>query len=230
VIQLLHVTRRYPRGGMSLNDVTLTIETGELVFLTGPSGAGKSTLLRMLVREESPSEGRVLAWGRNLADMSERDVLRYRRDVGFVFQDFKLLPESSVLENLTFVLRALGVRSAQRRLRAFEALQRVRLQHRMHALPRELSGGEQQRVAIARALNDSPRLLLADEPTGSLDPDLAAATMELLRSVNARGTTVVVASHDRELIRAMRQRTVVLEEGRVVSDGAPPPSSRTGAA
>jgi cell division transport system ATP-binding protein len=222
VIQLLHVTRRHERGTVSLQDVTLTVETGEFLFVTGPSGAGKSTLLRLVLREESPSEGRVLAFGRNLADLSESEVLRYRRDVGFVFQDFKLLPDSTVLENLTFVLRALGVRSADRRLRAFDALKRLHLQHRMHSFPRELSGGEQQRVALARALIDSPRLLLADEPTGSLDPELAAGTMELLRDANARGTTVLVASHDATLIRAMRKRTIVLEAGRVVSDGRAP--------
>jgi cell division transport system ATP-binding protein len=219
VIQLLHVTRRYERGGASLQDVTLTFEPGEFAFLTGPSGAGKSTLLRLVLREESPSEGRVLAFGRNLADLSEREVLRHRRDVGFVFQDFKLLPESTVLENLTFVLRALGMPAAERRMRAFESLRKLGLHHRLHAFPRELSGGEQQRIAIARALIGSPRILLADEPTGSLDPELAAATMTLLRDVHASGATVLVASHDRELIRSMRMRTIVLEAGRVVSDG-----------
>jgi cell division transport system ATP-binding protein len=220
VIQLLHVSRRYERGGVALQDVTLTFEPGEWVFLTGASGAGKSTLLRLVLREEPPTEGRVLAWGRNLAEMSEAEVMRYRRDVGFVFQDFKLLPDKSVLENLTFVLRALGVRGDERRDRAFEALKRMGLQHRMHAFPRELSGGEQQRIAIARALIDEPRLLLADEPTGSLDPELAASIMELFRDINARGATVLVASHDRELVRSLRKRTIALEKGRVVSDGA----------
>lgn len=220
MIQFLHVSRRYERGGVALEDVTLGIESGEFVFLTGPSGAGKSTLLRLVFREEAPTEGRVLAFGRNLSDMSEAEVMRYRRDVGFVFQDFKLLPDKTVFENLTFVLRALGVRREERMQGAFEALKRMGLHHRMHSLPRELSGGEQQRVAIARALIDSPRLLLADEPTGSLDPDLATSIMELFKEVNARGTTIIVASHDREMIRALRKRTVVLEAGRVVSDGA----------
>jgi cell division transport system ATP-binding protein len=219
VIQFLHVSRRYDRGGVALADVTLSIEGGEFVFLTGPSGAGKSTLLRLVFREEPPSEGRVLVFGRNLRDLSEAEVMRYRRDVGFVFQDFKLLPDKTVFENLTFVLRALGVRREERRQGAFDALKRMGLHHRMHSLPRELSGGEQQRVAIARALIDSPRLLLADEPTGSLDPELAANIMELFKEVNARGTTIIVASHDREMIRALRKRTVVLEAGRVMSDG-----------
>lgn len=219
MIQLLHVTRRYDRGGVALSDVTLSIEAGEFIFLTGPSGAGKSTLLRLVFREEPPSEGRVLVWGRNVALLSEAEVMGYRRDVGFVFQDFRLLPDKTVFENLTFVLRALGARHEERKLRAFDALKRMGLQHRLHSLPRELSGGEQQRVAIARALIDSPRLLLADEPTGSLDPDLAAQIMELFKEQNARGTTILVASHDREMIRTMRKRTIVLEGGRVASDG-----------
>ena len=219
MIQLLHVTRRYERGGVALADVTLSIEPADFIFLTGPSGAGKSTLLRLVFREEPPTEGRVLAWGRNLAEMGEREVMRYRRDIGFVFQDFKLLPERTVFDNLTFVLRALGLPHAERKVRAFDALKQVGLHHRLHSLPRELSGGEQQRIAIARALIDDPRILLADEPTGSLDPDLSRGIMDLFRQVNSRGTTVLVASHDRELIRSMRKRTIVLEQGRVVADG-----------
>jgi cell division transport system ATP-binding protein len=220
LIQLLHVTRRYERGPTALSDVTLGVEPGEMVFLTGPSGAGKSTLLRLVFREESPTEGRVLVGGRNLAELSESEVASLRRDVGFVFQDFKLLPEKTVFENLTFVLRALGVPHHRRKVRAFEALERVGLHHRLHALPRELSGGEQQRIAVARALIDRPRLLLADEPTGSLDAELSLGIMELLREVNGRGTTILIATHDRELLRALRRRTIVLEGGRVVADGS----------
>ena len=222
MIQFLHVTRRHERGATSLSDVTLSIEPGELVFLSGPSGAGKTTLLRLVFREEPATEGRVLVDGRNVARLGEDEVARLRRDVGVVFQDFKLLPDATVFENLTFVLRALGVRHARRKLRAFEALERVGLHHRLHSLPRELSGGEQQRVAIARALIDRPRYVLADEPTGSLDPDLAREIMGLFREVNARGTTVLIASHDRALIRSLRQRTIVLEAGRVVADGLLP--------
>jgi cell division transport system ATP-binding protein len=221
VIELLHVTRRYPRAGVALADVTLSIEAGEFVFLTGPSGAGKTTLLRLLFREETPTEGRVLVGGRNLAEMGEREVMRHRRDVGFVFQDFRLLPERTVFENLTFVLRALGAPHARRKLLAFEALSHVGLQHRLHSFPRELSGGEQQRIAIARALIDRPRLLLADEPTGSLDPELARAILRLFRDLSSRGTTLVVATHDRDLLRETRRRTIALDRGRVVSDGAP---------
>jgi cell division transport system ATP-binding protein len=219
VIQLLHVTRRHERGGVALADVTLGIEPGELVFVTGPSGAGKTTLLRIVFREEAPTEGRVLVDGRNLADMTEGEVMRFRRDVGYVFQDFKLLPDKTVFENLTFVLRALGLPHVERKVRAFEALRRVGLHHALHRFPRELSGGEQQRIAIARALIDDPRLLLADEPTGSLDRELATGIMELVKQVNARGTTVLVATHDHDLLRKMSARTIVLEAGRVVADG-----------
>lgn len=222
MIQLLHVTRRYPRGGVALSDVTLSFEGGEFVFLTGPSGAGKTTLLRLLFREETPTEGHVLVQGRNLADFSEAEVMAYRRDVGFVFQDFRLLPERTVFENLTFVLRALGRPHARRKLMAWDALARVGLQHRLHSYPRELSGGEQQRIAIARALIDRPRLLLADEPTGSLDPELARSIMDLFRDLSSRGTTLIVASHDRALLREMRKRTITLEGGRVVGDGKAP--------
>lgn len=221
MIQLLHVTRRYGRSAPALADVTLGIESGEFVFLTGPSGAGKTTLLRLLFREESPTEGRVLVDGRNIVDLGEAAVMRHRRDVGFVFQDFRLLPERTVDENITFVLRALGVPRSDRRRRARDALARVGLQHRLGAFPRELSGGEQQRVAIARALMDAPRLLLADEPTGSLDPELARSILSLFREVNSRGTTILFASHDRALIREARKRTITLAEGRVVGDGEP---------
>jgi cell division transport system ATP-binding protein len=219
MIQFLHVGRRYERSGVALADVTLGVETGEFVFLTGPSGAGKSTLLRLVFREESPSEGRVLVSGRNLAEMSEAEVMSYRRDVGFVFQDFRLLPERTVFENLTFVLRALGHALVDRKRRAFEALARVGLQHRMRSFPRELSGGEQQRIAIARALIDSPRILLADEPTGSLDREHADGVIDLFREVNAKGTTILVASHDQDLIRRSAKRTIRLLDGHVVADG-----------
>jgi cell division transport system ATP-binding protein len=207
---------------VALSDVTLSFESGEFVFLTGPSGAGKTTLLRLLFREETPSEGRVLVHGRNLAELGEAEVMAYRRDVGFVFQDFRLLPERTVFENLSFVLRALGTPHARRKLMAWDALARVGLQHRLHSFPRELSGGEQQRIAIARALIDRPRLLLADEPTGSLDPELARSIMDLFRDLSSRGTTLVVASHDRALLREMRKRTITLDAGRVVADGKVP--------
>jgi cell division transport system ATP-binding protein len=213
VIETEHLSKAYGRGVFALRDLTLTIGRGEFVFLTGPSGAGKSTLLRLLLRQELPTDGRIAVSGRTLDKMTPSQVQAYRRTVGFVFQDFKLIKSKTVFENITFVPRVLGVAVEQQRRKAFQALKWVGLQHRMNAFPAELSGGEQQRVAIARALINDPTLVLADEPTGNLDPDLAFEVMNLFREINARGTTVLVATHDRELIRRVGRRTVTLEHG-----------------
>jgi cell division transport system ATP-binding protein len=202
-----------------LHNLTLAVGKGEFVFLTGPSGAGKSTLLRLLLRQEAPSGGQLIVGGRSLAKMSPSQVQTYRRTVGFVFQDFKLIPTLTVYENITFVPRVLGQGLAVQRRKAFQVLKWVGLQHRMNAFPLELSGGEQQRVAVARALINDPALVLADEPTGNLDPDLALDIMNLFREINARGTTVLVATHDRELIRRVGRRTVLLEQGRIAEGG-----------
>jgi cell division transport system ATP-binding protein len=200
----------------ALQDLSLSVDKGEFVFLTGPSGAGKSTLLRLLLRQETPSEGEILVNNYNLSKLSRGDVQEYRRGIGFIFQDFKLIPARTVFENVSFVLEVLGVPAGQRRRRAFQVLKWVGLQHRMNAYPRDLSGGEQQRIAIARALVNDPALVLADEPTGNLDPDLSLEIMNLLREINAGGTTVLVATHDRELIRLVGRRTITLDQGRVV--------------
>jgi cell division transport system ATP-binding protein len=216
VIETHHLSKLYSRGLYALRDLSLTVEKGEFVFLTGPSGAGKSTLLRLLLAQEKPSEGDIVVNGHNLSKLSRGDVQEYRRGVGFIFQDFKLIPMRTVFENVAFVLEVLGVPAAQQRRRAFQVLKWVGLQHRINAYPRDLSGGEQQRIAIARALVNDPALVLADEPTGNLDPDLSLEIMNLLREINAGGTTVVVATHDRELIRLVGRRTITLDSGRVV--------------
>lgn len=205
----------YGRGLYALRDLNLTIDKGEFVFLTGPSGAGKSTLLRLLLLQERPSEGDVIVGGRNLSRLTRNEVQAYRRTVGFVFQDFKLIPTKSVFENVSFALRVLGVPVEQQRRRTYQVLKWVGLQHRLNSLPEELSGGEQQRVAIARALVNEPHLVLADEPTGNLDPDLSLEIMNLFRDINASGTTVVVATHDRELIKWVGRRVVQLERGKL---------------
>ena len=205
----------YGRGLHALRDLNLTIEKGEFVVLTGPSGAGKSTLLRLLLLQERPSEGDVIVGGRNLARLTRNQVQAYRRTVGFVFQDFKLIPAKSVFENVSFALRVLGMPVEQQRRRTYQVLKWVGLQHRLNSLPEELSGGEQQRVAIARALVNEPHLVLADEPTGNLDPDLSLEIMNLFRDINASGTTVVVATHDRELIKWVGRRVVQLEHGQL---------------
>jgi cell division transport system ATP-binding protein len=203
----------------ALRDLTLTIDKAEFVFLTGPSGAGKSTFLRLLLLQERPSEGEIFVNGQNLATLKRGEIQEYRRGIGFVFQDFKLIPSRTVLENISFVPEVLGVPAAQQRRRAFQVLKWVGLQHRMNAYPLDLSGGEQQRIAIARALVNDPVLVIADEPTGNLDPDLSLEIMNLFREINAGGTTVVVATHDRELIRLVGRRTITLEQGKMVEVG-----------
>ena len=216
MIEAHHLSKLYRRGLYALQDLSLTVSKGEFVFLTGPSGAGKSTFLRLLLIQERASEGEIFVNGHNLAALNRREIQEYRRGIGFVFQDFKLIPTRTVLENISFVSEVLGVPPSQRRRRAFQVLKWVGLQHRMSAYPLELSGGEQQRVSIARALVNDPVVLLADEPTGNLDPDLSLEIMNLLREVNAGGTTVLVATHDRELIRLVGRRTITLDQGRIV--------------
>jgi cell division transport system ATP-binding protein len=216
VIETQHLSKFYSRGLYALQDLNLTVERGEFVFLTGPSGAGKSTLLRLLLMQELPSEGQIVVNGYNLATLSRGEIQEYRRGIGFIFQDFKLIRNRTVLENISFVPEVVGVPAAQQRRRAFQVLKWVGLQHRMNAFPPDLSGGEQQRVAIARALVNDPQLLIADEPTGNLDPDLSLEIMNLLREVNAGGTTVLVATHDRELIRLVGRRTITLDQGKIV--------------
>ena len=216
MIEAHRVSKTYARGVYALRDLSLRIDKGDFVFLTGPSGAGKSTLLRLLLRRDVPTEGQLVVGGRNLADLTARQVQAYRRSVGFVFQDFKLLQKKTLLENVAFVPRVLGVGPSQQQRRTFQVLKWVGLQHRMTAYPMELSGGEQQRVAIARAIVNDPLIILADEPTGNLDPDLSLEIMNLFREINARGTTVVVATHDRELIRRVGRRSVTLDHGQIV--------------
>jgi len=216
LIETHHLSKLYSRGLYALRDLSITVQKGEFVFLTGPSGAGKSTFLRLLLLQEHPSDGEVWVNGYHLEKLSRREIQEYRRGIGFIFQDFKLIPTRTVLENISFVPEVLGVPVAQQRRRAFQVLKWVGLQHRINAFPTELSGGEQQRIAIARALVNEPALILADEPTGNLDPDLSLEIMNLLREVNAGGTTVLVATHDRELIRLVGRRTITLDQGRVV--------------
>jgi cell division transport system ATP-binding protein len=214
VIETFGLSKAYGRGVFALRDLTLSIAKGEFVFLTGPSGAGKSTLLRLLLVQERPTLGDAIVAGRNLGRLRRSEVQDYRRTVGCVFQDFKLIPTRTVFENVAFALEVIGVPTDQRRKRAYQTLKRVNLAHRMSAYPMELSGGEQQRVAVARALVNDPLILLADEPTGNLDPAMSKQVMTLLSEINSAGTTVLVATHDPALIQWVDRRTIQLEQGR----------------
>ena len=215
MIETQSLSKTYGGGVYALHNLNLKIDKGEFVFLTGASGAGKSTLLRLLLLEERPSDGEVIVGGRNLSRLTRDETQAYRRTVGFVFQDFKLIPTKTVFENVSFVLRVLGQPIEQQRRATYQVLKWVGLQHRLNALPLELSGGEQQRVAIARALVNEPHLVLADEPTGNLDPDLSLEIMNLFRDMNARGTTVLVATHNRELIKWVGRRVIHLDQGQL---------------
>jgi cell division transport system ATP-binding protein len=218
MIQAFHVYKQYDRESTALYDITLHVKKGEFCFLTGPSGAGKTTFLKLVFREELPTQGQILVGGRNVTAIPAAQIPDLRRSIGVVFQDFKLLKRKTILENVAFVLRILSVPKSERRRRAFAALKSVGLHHKLNAYPLQLSGGEQQRVAIARALINEPILLLADEPTGNLDPEMAHEIMALFQEVNSRGTTVLVATHDREMIQRLGKRVITLERGRVVGE------------
>ncbi len=219
MIQLFHVFKQYGAEAPALSDVSLEVRKGEFVFLTGPSGAGKSTLLKLVFCAEPATGGQILVFGRNVSRIRPSGVPYLRRNIGVVFQDFKLLPHRTVAENVAFPLEVRGQPPREVRRRVVQALRGVGLDHRMDKFPLSLSGGEQQRAAVARALVADPALLLADEPTGNLDLDRTLEVMELLEAASARGTTVVVATHDRGLLARHKKRVIALENGRVVSDG-----------
>lgn len=217
MIELDAVVKSYSQRP-ALRGITVHVDRGEFVYLTGPSGAGKSTFLRLLYRAERPDSGRIVVNDHDLSSMRRRDVAEFRRRLGVVFQDFKLLRRRTIGENVTFVLSLMSLPDKEQQRRAYMVLRQMGLQNRMHAYPDELSGGEQQRVAIARALVLQPDLVLADEPTGNLDPERAHELMELFRTINYQGTTVVVATHDRALIAAHPARTLFLERGNLARD------------
>ncbi len=213
------VTKRYRHSEPALDDVSFHVPPGEFVVVTGPSGAGKTTLLQLPYREIAPTRGRVIVAGLDVGRLPFRQIPHLRRRIGIVFQDFRLLPRRTVAENVSFVLRALAWPADRRRERTRRVLEWVGLGHRAGAWPAELSGGEQQRVAIARALAAEPRLLLADEPTGNLDAERSLEILGLLHEIHARGTTVLLATHDRELIERSGARVLALRAGRLVGPG-----------
>jgi len=220
VIHFYHVTKKFDRYSSALLDVTFHIEKGEFVFLTGPSGAGKSTLLKMILRQMTPSDGQIVVNGRNLAAMRRSQLPYFRREIGMVFQDFKLIERMTVFDNLSFILTVLGVSPKEHKKKAYTALRAVNLHHKMNAYPLQLSGGEQQRVAIARALINDPLVLIADEPTGNLDPELSLEIVQIFAEANLRGSTLLLATHDRELIRSSGRRVLTLEKGHLLDERA----------
>jgi len=219
VIRLENVSKVYPAGARpALDDVSLDVEKGEFVFLIGQSGSGKSTVLRLLLREELPTSGSVVVDSRNVARLPNRKVPELRRKIGCVFQDFRLLPKKNVYENVAFALEVINRPPKAIRRTVPEVLDLVGLTGKAQRMPHELSGGEQQRVAIARAFVNRPLVLLADEPTGNLDPDTSQGIMNLLERINRTGTTVVMATHDNNIVDAMRRRVIELEFGKIIRD------------
>jgi len=219
LIQFVNVTKVYPNAhAPALNGVNLSIGRGEFVFVVGPSGAGKSTLMKLLYREELPSSGKVLLDGKDIARVREGDVPYLRRQLGVIFQDFKLLPERTVFENVAFALECTDVARREIMRRVPASLELVGLRHKTHSKASELSGGEQQRVAVARAIVRNPVLVIADEPTGNLDPENSWAIMKLLTDINKMGATVVVATHAKNIVNEMKKRVIAIEKGKVARD------------
>jgi cell division transport system ATP-binding protein len=218
VISMVDVGMTYPNGKVALADVNVSIPEGDFVFLVGPSGAGKSTFIRLLIREQLPTTGQVVVAGRDLATMRRSQVPGLRRRIGIVFQDFRLLPAKTVYENVAFALEVTGATSAEIRHKVPRLLNLVGLHEHDDHLPAQLSGGEQQRTAIARALVHDPKMLIADEPTGNLDPVTSWDLIQLLIQINAMGTTVLMATHNQEIVNAMRRRVLALEHGTLVRD------------
>ena len=218
MIKLSNVTKKYESGNVALNNVDLEIGRGEFVFIVGSSGAGKSTFMRLLLREETPTSGRIIVNGRNVGEMRQREIPYFRRTLGVVFQDFRLIPTMNVYDNVAFALRATNVSSKDIRQRVPYILNLVGLQGKARSMPENISGGEQQRVALARALVNNPDIILADEPTGNIDPELSYEIVELLSEINKVGTTVVMVTHEHELVAQFRHRIIRIERGRIVAD------------
>ncbi|HKG36723.1 MAG TPA: cell division ATP-binding protein FtsE [Solirubrobacterales bacterium] len=218
IIELDDVTKVYPGGHLALERVSLAINRGEFAFLVGPTGCGKSTLIKLLIRELAPTEGEVRVAGRDIGSLPEKKIPQLRRNIGTVFQDFKLLPNRTVYDNVAYALQVIGASRTEIREKVPETLRLVGLSTKLHNYPDQLSGGEQQRVSIARAFVNHPPLLLADEPSGNLDPVTSIGIMQLLYRINRTGTTVLVVTHDREMVDKMQRRVIELFEGRVVRD------------
>jgi len=221
LIKIFNLSKNYGRDLSALKDVNLSVPKGDFVYITGPSGAGKSTLLRLLFAAERPTRGQVLVGGQNLERLGVRQIALLRRRIGVVFQDFKLINSRTIYENVAFPLEVQGKKRYEISNKVYQVLKLVGLEHKLKRFPLELSGGEQQRIAIARALVIDPQLLIADEPTGNLDPEVTLEVMDLFKGANARGTTVLLATHDRPMIERFPRRVIGLQDGRLASDVRP---------
>lgn len=219
MIDFINVSKRYDNGTQALKDVNIHIEDGEFVFVVGASGAGKSTFLKILMREEVPSTGTVIVNGHTLTELKKREIPYFRRDLGIVFQDFRLIPNMTVYENIAFAMRVIGARESEIRKKVPFVITRVGLSNKARCFPNELSGGEQQRVALARALVNEAKVIIADEPTGNIDPTMAFEIIDLLKDINDKGTTVIIVTHEHDLVRQFDKRVITLDGGNVVADG-----------
>lgn len=218
LIRIKNVEKKYKNGVTAIYDLSLDIEKGSFSFVIGGSGSGKSTLIKMLYREEKPTKGQIIVGGLDVAKLKDRKVYKLRRKLGIVFQDYRLLPKLTVYENVAFALEVIGARKDEIRVKVLKALEDVGLKHKVHNYPGELSGGEQQRVAIARAIVNDPKLLLCDEPTGNLDPEMSMEIMKVLEDINnTRGTTIIMATHDKDIVNRMKKQVITLKEGRLIS-------------
>ena len=218
MILLSNVSKTYPNGSTALDDVSFFIERGEFVFIVGPSGAGKSTLIKLLMHEETATSGQVIINNKDIGKLKRRQIPYLRRSMGVVFQDFRLLSNKTVYENVAFAMDIIGASRKEIRKQVPNVLSLVGLSHKAKSYPRELSGGEQQRVALARALVNNPAFLIADEPTGNLNPKVAMEIMELLDNINKRGTTIIMATHAKDIVDTMKKRVIAIEEGKIVRD------------
>lgn len=218
MIQLYRVTKYY-EGVPALRDVSFTVDKGEFAFVTGPSGAGKSTLLKILFCAEHVDEGQIVMQGMNTSRLKSSAIPYLRRNIGFVFQDYKLLQHKTISENIALALKVVGTPAGEIERRVYQVLKKVGMENKSHLRPPKLSGGEQQKVAVARALVNEPQVLLADEPTGNLDPQSAQEVFRLFKDINMKGTTVLVATHDWETVRKMQRRIITMEGGKVIDDG-----------
>ncbi len=219
MIDFINVSKRYDNGTQALKDVNIHIEDGEFVFVVGASGAGKSTFLKILMREEVPTTGTVIVNGHTLTELKKREIPYFRRDLGIVFQDFRLIPNMTVYENIAFAMRVIGARESEIRKKVPFVITRVGLSNKARCFPNELSGGEQQRVALARALVNEAKVIIADEPTGNIDPTMAFEIIDLLKDINEKGTTVIIVTHEHDLVRQFDKRVITLDAGNVVADG-----------